>query len=440
MSGPALEPEIRRVGRRLARAAGGGGLRARGEDRLMSWLSGRPELRAALFRTVDVAPACVSPDELAAHLIAFLPPGRLRSGLSRPLGRRAAGWLGGRAVAEMAGRFIIGESVSAAAPELGALWEQGIAVTVDLLGERTVTPAEAAAYARRCHDTLDALAVAAEAWAPRADAECDGAGALPRVNLSVKVTALTPLVRPHAPERGAEDARPLLRELLAHADRIGAHLHIDMESLDSRALVLELVLDLLAEPEFTDGPSAGIVLQAYLRDSGEVLDRVIAWAADPAAGGRRTVPLTVRLVKGAYWDHETILAAQHGWPVPVWSAQADSDRAFETLSARLIGAFPTLRTAIASHNLRSVAHAIACAEAAGLAPGDVEYQVLRGLGDDLGRALAAEGLRCRVYAPVGDVVAGMAYLVRRLLENTANDSFLSRRAGGTALGALLAPP
>jgi proline dehydrogenase len=440
MTGTALEPEIRRVGRRLARAAGGGGLRARGEDRLMSWLSGRPELRAALFRTVDVAPACADPDELAAHLIAFLGPGRLRGLLVGPLGRRGAGWLAGRAVAEMAGRFIIGESVAAAAPELAALWEQGIAVTVDLLGERTVTPAEGAAYARRCHDTLEELAAACGAWGGRPAAEVDGAGPLPRVNLSVKVTALTPLVRPHAPERGAQDARPLLRELLRHARRLGAHLHVDMESLDSRELILELVLDLLAEAEFRDGPSAGIVLQAYLRDSDRVLDRVLAWAGDPAAGAARTVPLTVRLVKGAYWDHETILAAQHGWPRPVWSTQADSDRAFESLSERLIGAFPTLRTAVASHNLRSVAHAIACAQAVGLAAGDVEYQVLRGLGDDLGRALAAEGFRCRVYAPVGDVVAGMAYLVRRLLENTANDSFLSRRAGGTKLAALLAPP
>ena len=99
-----------------------------------------------------------------------------------------------------------------------------------------------------------------------------------------------------------------------------------------------------------------------------------------------------------------------------------------------------MRVAIASHNLRSVAHAIACNRMLGGAAGDVEFQVLRGLGDDLGHALAASGLRVRAYCPVGDLVAGMAYLVRRLLENTANDSFLADQAHGVALEQLLAPP
>jgi RHH-type proline utilization regulon transcriptional repressor/proline dehydrogenase/delta 1-pyrroline-5-carboxylate dehydrogenase len=135
-----------------------------------------------------------------------------------------------------------------------------------------------------------------------------------------------------------------------------------------------------------------------------------------------------------------IHAAQHGWTPPVWTQKADSDRCFERLTARLIDHFPAVRAAIASHNLRSVAHAVASARAAGLAPTDVEYQVLRGLGDDLARAEADLGLRCRVYAPVGDIVAGMAYLVRRLLENTANDSFLTSRAGGATLRSLLAAP
>ena len=99
-----------------------------------------------------------------------------------------------------------------------------------------------------------------------------------------------------------------------------------------------------------------------------------------------------------------------------------------------------MRVAIASHNLRSVAHAIARNTLLGGGPGDVEFQVLRGLGDDLGHALAASGLRVRAYCPVGDLVAGMAYLVRRLLENTANDSFLSNQAHGAPLEQLLAPP
>jgi proline dehydrogenase len=250
------------------------------------------------------------------------------------------------------------------------------------------------------------------------------------------VSALTPLLRPEAPERGQRDAAPRLRGLLRRAKELGAHLHIDMESLDSREAVLELVLDLLAEPEFADGPSAGVVLQAYLRDSPQTLDTILDWAQRTP----RAHPLVVRLVKGAYWDHEVVEARQHGWSVPVFERKADCDANFEALTARLLEARPLVRVAIASHNLRSVAHAIARDRLLGADAGDVEFQVLRGLGDDLGQALAANGLRVRAYCPVGDLVAGMAYLVRRLLENTANESFLAEQAQGVPLEQLLAAP
>jgi RHH-type proline utilization regulon transcriptional repressor/proline dehydrogenase/delta 1-pyrroline-5-carboxylate dehydrogenase len=315
----------------------------------------------------------------------------------------------------------------------------GVATSVDLLGEATVTRAEGRAYAARCERALGELASTAAPWPARPLLERDAAGPIPRVNLSVKVTALTPLVRGEAPERGRADAADPLRTLLRRARELDAHLHVDMESLDSRELILDLVLELLSEPEFREGPSAGIVVQAYLRDADELLERVLAWARTQ----RRTPPLTIRLVKGAYWDHETIDAAQHGWEPPVWTEKADSDRCFERLTRRLVEAWATerlARPAIASHNLRSVAHAIACARRAGLAAGEIELQVLRGLGDDLQDALAAEGERVRTYCPVGDLVAGMAYLVRRLLENTSNDSFLASRVAGADLDRLLREP
>jgi RHH-type proline utilization regulon transcriptional repressor/proline dehydrogenase/delta 1-pyrroline-5-carboxylate dehydrogenase len=243
-------------------------------------------------------------------------------------------------------------------------------------------------------------------------------------------------VRPEAPERGAADAAKHLRRLLRRAREVGAHLHVDMESVDSRELILDLVLDLLSDAAFVSGPSAGIVVQAYLRDSEELTERVLAWArAHP-----RAAPLTVRLVKGAYWDQETIDAAQRGWPPPVWTDKRETDRCFERLTRRLIDVYPVVRTAIASHNVRSLAHAVVYARHAGLAPGDVEYQVLRGLGDDIGEALVREGLRSRMYCPVGDLVAGMAYLVRRLLENTSNDCFLAARTAGAERDLLLRSP
>jgi len=443
-----LEARLLEVGERLAGALPAGmrnPLKA-ADDKAMELASQDAELKAALFRFVDVVPACRSLDDLARHLTGFLgevqepPPPvavAMRMGNSRA-GRAALGAAAATGVRHMAHRFIVGESPRAALGTLRELWRGGIASSVDLLGEATVTQSEAQRYAERCDDALATIAGAACDWPERPALEQDGAGALPRANLSVKVSALTPLLRPDAPERGKHDAADRLRGLLRRARELDAHLHIDMESLDSRDAVLELVLELLAEPEFRDGPSAGMVLQAYLRDSPATLDTVLDWTAGAGAG--RAHPLTVRLVKGAYWDHEIVEAAQHGWSAPVFDVKADSDRNFEALTQRLLDHRPALRVAIASHNLRSVAHAVAYDELRGGDSRDLELQVLRGLGDPLGAAIAAQGLRVRTYCPVGDLVAGMAYLVRRLLENTSNESFLADQAKGVPLAELLAPP
>jgi RHH-type proline utilization regulon transcriptional repressor/proline dehydrogenase/delta 1-pyrroline-5-carboxylate dehydrogenase len=166
------------------------------------------------------------------------------------------------------------------------------------------------------------------------------------------------------------------------------------------------------------------------------LDRILAWAG----ATRRRPPLVVRLVKGAYWDHEVVEARQQGWRPPVFEVKAECDRNFEAITRRLLLARPSVRVAVASHNLRSVAHALAYNRALGADDRDLELQVLRGLGDDLQHALARHDLRVRTYCPVGDLVAGMAYLVRRLLENTSNDSFLDAQARGAPLEELLAAP
>jgi RHH-type proline utilization regulon transcriptional repressor/proline dehydrogenase/delta 1-pyrroline-5-carboxylate dehydrogenase len=335
----------------------------------------------------------------------------------------------------------LGELVTVSEADVRELWRDDVASSVDLLGEATVTQAEAERYAQRCAEALETVVRESAKWPARPRLETDSAGTLPRTNLSVKVSALTPLLRPEAPERGKRDAAERLRALLRQARELGAHLHIDTESLDSRDAVLELVLELLAEEEFRAGPSAGMVLQAYLRDSPETLDAIEAWLT--GAGASRTTPLTVRLVKGAYWDHEIVEARQHGWDVPVFDVKADSDRNFEQLTRRLLDARTRgcgLRVAIASHNLRSIAHAIAYNRLGGGRDEDLELQILRGLGDPLQEAIAGMGLRVRAYCPVGDLVAGMAYLVRRLLENTSTDSFLADQARGASIDALLAPP
>ena len=217
---------------------------------------------------------------------------------------------------------------------------------------------------------------------------------------------------------------------------LGAHLHVDMESLDSRETVLGLVLELLAEDEFATGRRP----ESSCRPTCATHPRRSSRCSTGRAAHPRAQPLVVRLVKGAYWDQEIVEARRHGWPAPVFEEKAESDRNFEALTRRLLEARPLVRVAVASHNLRSVAHAIACNRALGAPDGDLELQVLRGLGDDLQHALAAQGLRVRTYCPVGDLVAGMAYLVRRLLENTSNESFLAARMHDASVEELLAAP
>ena len=169
-----------------------------------------------------------------------------------PPGARA--WPRPAGVRHMAHRFIVGESPKAALKVLRELWDGGAATSVDLLGEATVTSEEADRYAARCLEALETLAAAVPKWPARPALEADSLGPLPRVNLSVKVSALTPLMRPEAPEKGRDDAAARMRPLLRRAKELDAHLHIDMESLDAFETTMELVHELLDEPEFRDGP------------------------------------------------------------------------------------------------------------------------------------------------------------------------------------------
>src|SRR3954447_7596037 len=283
-----LETHIQAIGRELHAALPSHSrhpMRAL-DDKAMGLAARDAELRAALFRLVDGSPACRSLDDLARHLAGYLEElddrpqpveAAMRAARTAP-GRRALGAAAAAGVKHMAHRFIVGDSPSAALPVLRRLWDSGAASSVDLLGEATVSQTEADRYAARCAEALKTLAAATGAWPERPLLERDSAGPLPRVNLSVKVTALTPLMRPEAPEVGRDDAAGRLRTLLHRAEELDAHLHVDMESLDALETTLELVSELLDEPEFRHGPSVGVVLQAYLRESPQQLERLLGWA------------------------------------------------------------------------------------------------------------------------------------------------------------------
>src|SRR5205823_985150 len=245
-------------------------------------------------------------------------------------------------------------------------------------------------------------------------------GPLPRVNVSVKLSALHPWLEPADPEGGAAAVKRRLRPILEVARANGAHIHVDMEDRRLRDLTLRIFMDLAEEPEFRHERNLGIVLQAYLKDAEADASRLIAWAR------RRGTPMSVRLVKGAYWDYETAHAELEHWPVPVFETKPETDASFERLTRLFLEHADAIDLAVGSHNIRSIAHALAAREAYGLAAGRVEFQALYGMAQPLVRALTERGERVRIYMPFGELIPGMAYLVRRLLENTSNESFLRR--------------
>ena len=433
----ATEDAIEAVGRRLLAAA------ERREpivltpqwwqERLLAWATGDPEFRVKLLRFVDVLPTLRSGRAVADHVRQYFrghAPAfvHLGSGLAaqpafRPVVSRAVR----EGVFAMAHRFIAGETPAAAVPRLRALADQGVACTVDLLGEATLSEAEADVYARRYAELVETLArevpgAADEFWQ-----------GVPPVNVSLKLSSLCSQFETAAPERVSEVVLARLRPLLRLARQRGAFLNVDMEQHRYKDLVHHAFAHALRDPEFRDFADVGIVVQAYLKDAEDDLRRLRELAEE------RGTPFSVRLVKGAYWEEERIVAGQNEWPVPVFEEKAATDASFERCTDALLAAWPHLRPAFGTHNPRSVAQAMVKARALGLA-GAVEFQTLFGMAEELREAVAQAGFRTRVYAPVGAVVPGMAYLVRRLLENTSNQSWFAQEALAASAEEVLAPP
>ncbi|MGH9072841.1 MAG: bifunctional proline dehydrogenase/L-glutamate gamma-semialdehyde dehydrogenase, partial [Acidimicrobiales bacterium] len=347
-----------------------------------------------------------------------------------------------RNIARMAKQFIVGTTPAEVAANLEQLWRAGSAFTVDLLGEKTLTEAEADHYAARVDELVRTLATASAAWAPDDHLERDDLGALPRVNVSVKPTALAPRYAPLTGAEGKAQAAERLRPLLRLAADHHAFVWLDMEHYDVKDLTLELFTELLDEPALL-GLDAGIVLQAYLKDTRADLRDVISWSASRLASGsaRGAKPIGVRLVKGAYWDAETIHSRAEGWPVPMFEDKAQTDANYERLTQVLHDHHGEVRAAFGTHNLRSLAYAVTYARHQGIPDAGYELQMLHGMAEPVHAAIRRLGLRLRVYAPMGELVPGMSYLIRRLLENTSNEGFVRARfAEGKSIDQLVAAP
>jgi RHH-type proline utilization regulon transcriptional repressor/proline dehydrogenase/delta 1-pyrroline-5-carboxylate dehydrogenase len=233
-------------------------------------------------------------------------------------------------------------------------------------------------------------------------------------------------MNPADPEDAIAHLAPKLRPILRRARELGAFINFDMESYAHKNTTLQLFRTLFMEPEFREWPHAGIVIQVYLRDAETDLRQLIEW------GRQRGTRFTVRLVKGAYWDYEKIKAAQNGWRVPVFLRKPESDANFEVCTRILLENESIVTSAFGSHNVRSIAHAQAYAQQLGIDKSRIEFQLLYGMAGPIKRALVEMGYRVREYCPVGELLPGMSYLVRRLLENTSNEGFLKAKFSDNA--------
>jgi RHH-type proline utilization regulon transcriptional repressor/proline dehydrogenase/delta 1-pyrroline-5-carboxylate dehydrogenase len=243
-------------------------------------------------------------------------------------------------------------------------------------------------------------------------------GELSPVCISVKLSALYSQTSVLNFERSVAVLSERLGDIARLAAKHKALLYVDAEDTGNNALIYEAFKRVFSSSEFVNFPYPGIVIQAYAKNSSARVDEMLAFAR------KRGGPIAVRLVKGAYWDHERVISAQNHWQFPLWNVKESSDAQFEHLSRVLLDNREFCLPAFGSHNIRSLSHACCYAQERGLSPKDFEVQVLYGMADPIAHAFSSQGYLVRMYVPLGDLIPGMGYLVRRLLENTSNESFL----------------
>ncbi|WP_294322416.1 bifunctional proline dehydrogenase/L-glutamate gamma-semialdehyde dehydrogenase PutA [uncultured Sphingomonas sp.] len=329
---------------------------------------------------------------------------RLAGRLGEPVIRRALA----AAVGIMGDQFVLGSTIEAA---LKRAAKEGYLCSFDMLGEGARTPEDAERYERIYAAAIEAVG---NARAPGSTPE-EGHG------VSVKLSALCPRYEAVREDDVFADLYPRMKRLALIGARHNLNLAIDAEEADRLALSLKLVDRLAREGELGDWTGLGVVVQAYGKRARGVIDRLERLSRDT---GRR---IMVRLVKGAYWDSEVKRAQIAGHPgYPVFTSKAATDLSYLVCAHKLIAAAPALYPQFATHNAHSLIAVRHMADRAGVA---IEHQRLHGMGEGLYRQAAAtiggNALILRAYAPVGGHEELLPYLVRRLLENGANSSFVN---------------
>lgn len=380
-----------------------------------------PKLKIELFRFVDVLPSLRSVKDITDHLNLYLLEGKTEIPFwLRPFFKIAltlfpfsylAGSLVRFLILNTSKNFIAGKNFQEAKPRLQSIRKKRKVFTLDILGEAALSEREALHYQKQYLDVLENLD-------PFSGSEKTSYGDCPIVNVSVKCSSLYSQISSLAKEDSVFALKERLRPILRLAKEKKFFINLDAEQYDYKEILMSLAEEIFLEDEFKNYPHFGIVIQAYLRESENDLKRIIEYSKN------RKVPITVRLVKGAYWEYEVIKAKEKGWEIPVFENKSETDANYEKCSRLLIDSFPNILAAFASHNIRSLASVLSHAENKGLNKRDFEIQMLYGMGDSYKAVLTEMDYRIREYTPLGEILPGMAYLVRRLLENTSNQGFL----------------
>ncbi|WP_369827539.1 bifunctional proline dehydrogenase/L-glutamate gamma-semialdehyde dehydrogenase PutA [Caulobacter sp. FWC2] len=325
---------------------------------------------------------------------------KLAGRLGEPVIRAAVG----QAIRIMGEQFVLGRTIEAAIKRAAA---EGDMCSFDMLGEGARTAADAERYEKSYADAIQTVGKLS-----------NGAGPEKGHGVSVKLSALCPRYEATHEDRVWEELYPRTLRLAKIAARHNLNFTIDAEEADRLALSLKLLDRLCREPELGDWQGLGLAVQAYQKRCGEVIARLEALSKET---GRR---LMVRLVKGAYWDSEIKRAQVAGRPdYPVYTTKPATDLSYLVNAKALIAAAPHLYAQFATHNAHTLAAVVRMAKNAGV---KIEHQRLHGMGEALYKAAddLYDGITLRAYAPVGGHEDLLPYLVRRLLENGANTSFV----------------
>ena len=414
------------------------------QGQFLDWVMSDELFKVDAFRFIDVLPALESSTAIGSHVQDYL----LKDNRDLPLAVRTTLKLASNGLASplavkviranvtaMARRFICESESDKAVKVFAKLAKKNLTFTADILGEATTSDEEADRYLQKYIDLITLLGNAVERWPANPLLYESPEGSLPRANISVKISALDPYMDAKEHHGSIARLKDRLLPLLSLARKKNVFINFDLEQWAAHDITYELFEEVSCHKDLIDWPHLGLVVQAYLKTSPQDCDRLLALSK------KRGTPFTVRLVKGAYWDYEVVHARQNGFTCPVFTRKGLTDANYEQLTNKLIDNHAHLNPAFASHNLRSLVHAIVVAEEKGVDKTSIELQMLYGMAEPLRRILSQDGYRMRIYAPIGELLPGMAYLVRRLLENTSNSGFLRQSYHDyVSISSMLEPP